>query len=822
MSRPPPSDRASRSLVPRPSSGPPARYQPFIQLPATHLTVTLAGQTITSADQLAEYLDGLAPAQVPFAIRDIQNQVLANAEYLQDFGAGVWELAETYASMQARRAQDAAAYEQEFATLIRAHQQSASRRDRLQEGHDRLTRTWMTSSFFNTVVLTQTTGSTAVIDALSAASAHGSPGQIFARASSFRLQRLAGIGPYRYRSADLTITPADIANAADQTEPSSIRPQQEQAAATQHNLVADQRGIHWIGGVPPPNVDDAYQHAGRYPALPAGPRSPVQTLPSSSAAPPFPSSPPPAQSPRPGTPQSPQTGAVTPSIQQSVELDPSRTTMTLRAQSPQTYAGMQGKGPPAKRRRDPASPQPQPPTRAQSEPAFRVKVSKPDAGPRPTEILDLISGLRTLAVSPTRSPLNRSKVRPVKIPVPQPTPLDTAIWGHVLRKAQAVAEQRQPPQLTPQQEQAIAGAVNSLPNLQASIQRLTAGVQSTLRADDDSLRAYLEGLADGSSVAFAAYNHDRHTVGGVREVAARLHRAFDGGPARIGDGNEYNQGFTVTPADFDTLIRDERHSGWLNSAVLMAALLGIARAGPGNEPAFVLHIDQVLQYRQRHIPAGQVRMPPRARNLVIPFHWGNHWTVGLVNVATRQIQHMDSHHATNRHRDAIAIMQQLLSDRSDVYGAGAWTVDTTRSGQQANSDDCGLWVIENARRLIDDLDDVAPVGPATRRFIADELYIHLINDTPPLTQQTQREADVARARQVAANAAGPGRSRSQPWSIHSTPTPGPDMPHIPNATIQPPRPSPPPTGAPGPGPRSRQGSRSSSQSSGRGRLFDGC
>jgi hypothetical protein len=43
-------------------------------------------------------------------------------------------------------------------------------------------------------------------------------------------------------------------------------------------------------------------------------------------------------------------------------------------------------------------------------------------------------------------------------------------------------------------------------------------------------------------------------------------------------------------------------------------------------------------------------------------------------------------------------------------------------------------------------DHIIPMGPATRRYIADELYSHLITDTPPLTQQSQREAKVSRVR----------------------------------------------------------------------------
>ena len=80
----------------------------------------------------------------------------------------------------------------------------------------------------------------------------------------------------------------------------------------------------------------------------------------------------------------------------------------------------------------------------------------------------------------------------------------------------------------------------------------------------------------------------------------------------------------MQPSDFDTLIRDKMHSGWLNSIMLMAALLGITRARSHQQTTFVVHIDHMLLYRTGQTTINNLPLPTRAMNLVIPLYWGNH------------------------------------------------------------------------------------------------------------------------------------------------------------------------------------------------------
>jgi Ulp1 protease family, C-terminal catalytic domain len=743
----------NRELIRVASPRPPARFVPLYQNQVTvHLHVN--GAWINSMQEVADYLNTLNPDQVVNTIRGIQDQIQDNSEYLQDVASSLWQLMQTRQDLRERRARNIEAFENEFQVILNGHNQSTLRRNRIAEAQRRLTASWMTPIFFETVVLNQTNGSSAVLDALYAARTYGLPGRVIQRASDFRLQRLARIGPYsRYGTTDLTITPQDIKNAADNSNPTPASEAHENEAARINGLIADRRGIHWLGGVPPPGIEAAYVNAGE---LTAPPEFPTGTLPSNTGA------------------DSPRSDAVTPTIQPSIETDPSRP--NLRPQQNRiSYEGMQGINT-SKRHRNAASPSP-PPRR---HPVW-IELENGSPGPKPVDIIDLISGLQTLTVSPSQSPVNPKRVKAIKNPVLRPSQLDKALWSHAMNKAQAIAEQRQPPQLSDHQRAQLAESVNSLPNLHASIQRLSSGLRETLGGDEDNLRAYLEGLCDCSSMAYTAYNQDRYTINGVRDIAGRLHRAFDGAAAQIGNGNENQQGITVQPSDFDTLIRDEMHSGWLNSIVLMAALLGIARDRSHQQTTFVVHIDHMLLYRTGQTTVNNLPLPDRAMNLVIPLHWGNHWTVGLVDVETRTIHHMDSMHQATRHQAGLSIIQQLLRQREDLFSHEDWTIGTMRSGQQSNSDDCGLWVIENARRLMEGTDHIAPVGAATRRFITEELYGHLITDTPPLTQQSRREAEVSRVRQVAENASGPGRSFTSPLHISA---PGPDMPYLPTSQPQ--------------------------------------
>ena len=226
------------------SPGPPARFVPLYQNQATvHLHVN--GEWINSMQEVADYLNTLNPDGVVNTIRSMQDQIQNNAEYLQDVASSLWQLMQTRRDLQERRARNIEAFEDEFQVILNGHNQSMLRRNRIAEAQRRLTASWMTPAFFERVVLNQTNGSSAVLDALYAARTYGSPGRVIQRASALRLQRLAKIGPYsRYGTNDRTITPQDIRHATDNSNSIPASEVRENEAARINGLIVDRRGIY--------------------------------------------------------------------------------------------------------------------------------------------------------------------------------------------------------------------------------------------------------------------------------------------------------------------------------------------------------------------------------------------------------------------------------------------------------------------------------------------------------------------------------------------------------------------------------------------------
>jgi uncharacterized membrane protein YgcG len=433
---------------------------------------------------------------------------------------------------------------------------------------------------------------------------------------------------------------------------------------------------------------------------------------------------------------------------------------------------MQGKG---DKERKPKPPTKHPRDDTSTPPARFPPPGSP--GPRPTDVVDLIENLKSLSVDANRSPLPPKAIGYIANPVKKPNACEKTIWFHVLRKCEALSHRRLLPPLTNKQKEDLNTAVRDLPTLHSSIQNLSREFQLKYGDEETTIQgAYLEGLHDASQAAYCAYDYERFTVGRVREYARMLRQAFDGNAAQIGDGSENHQGMTVRLSDFETIIRDERNNGWLNQIALMAAILAVARANPQN-PTFVVHSDVLARYRHGDIPPTDLLMPDTAQNLVFPFFFTNHWTVGLVDVTARTITHLDSTpNIHNRHQDAIRTMQNVLAANQHIYG-GEWAVSTTRSPRQVNSDDCAIWVYEHASAMIERREAPVRVTPATRRFLAESLYTALIRDTPPRTAQSQREQ--AAAAVVRMNATAPG-TRIQPIDAELLRglTPGPDMPPL--------------------------------------------
>lgn len=239
-------------------------YQSFAVRDA-YVGVTVNNQYFTSTSALRQYLDSIDSESEIRVFRTIQDQIQHGTESLQEIASDVWGLAQTRQALQARRVQNVDAFTSEFQALAYHAEECRARRQREAEAHRRLTFDWMTEGFLRTVVLEQTNGSTAVLDALNLARTFGiTPVQLMRQASALRLQRLAKLGPYQgYATNDLAITPQDIRFAiSDPPHPTPVHLPREIEAATRHRLIADSQGVHWINGVPPAAIEAAYQNGG--------------------------------------------------------------------------------------------------------------------------------------------------------------------------------------------------------------------------------------------------------------------------------------------------------------------------------------------------------------------------------------------------------------------------------------------------------------------------------------------------------------------------------------------------------------------------------
>ena len=726
------------------------QYQSIAAQPPTTIGIYVGNEALQSTAHFRAILNRqVSESEVINVFRRIQGQVQSNAELLQDLAFDIWEIAGERDEMKRYRTENTARYNSEFSILHDGHKQAKTRRNRLDQSRRALLADYMTEAFLDVVVTEQTKRSTAVYDALVAAmrtrNQHRlSPVALFYRASQFRLQRLAGIGPYTRQNNEPTITVADIRHAsALQQDGGNVNFMYSQhsdsilqsSTADVHELVPDQHSIHWLRGVQPAGIVQAYHNNGQRPERPE------------------------VQGPKPAGGPSAGAGA---------------------------GAGQGGK----KGGKKPGNRQPKviPLNENPNNDSPETKRRKMDRyGPMPSDILDLISKLRTLVVVPSGSarPV-RSQVKQLANPVTNPNHVDNALWRHALRKAHAISRNTQPEPLSQEDMETFNRAADNMPSVYSSVNRVADAVRSGGPPDHPNVLAYLEGIADFATVAFEAHNREYRTTGYVRRLVQRFRDYYGEGLARVNTGNEWNQGMELSASDFESFVHDEMHPGWLNGVTLMASLLAISTS---LDPpvAFVVHVDHMLSYRTGRFTIDDVRLPTAPMNLVIPLHWGNHWTVATVDVTIRTIRHMDSlslHDLGGRQGSAIEAIQRLLRDASNIFGAEPWTVDTTPSGQQPNDHDCGLWVIENARGMLEGSDHTPVVVPATRGHLAQELF--------EVVQMYQPRGQGATTRQLALShipqTVGEGfTTRGLSNSPHraSKYQPGTDIPFLPNSVILP-------------------------------------
>jgi Ulp1 protease family, C-terminal catalytic domain len=118
-------------------------------------------------------------------------------------------------------------------------------------------------------------------------------------------------------------------------------------------------------------------------------------------------------------------------------------------------------------------------------------------------------------------------------------------------------------------------------------------------------------------------------------------------------------------------------------------------------------------------------IPGTPPTVTIPLHFGNHWAIVHINLMRREIHFLDSQENEARRADVRRVVMNFIRQREDVfatYPGEEYQLINTRSYQQANSYDCGLYAIENARAMIHDELLTEVVGTASRRDTFHRLY----------------------------------------------------------------------------------------------------
>lgn len=109
--------------------------------------------------------------------------------------------------------------------------------------------------------------------------------------------------------------------------------------------------------------------------------------------------------------------------------------------------------------------------------------------------------------------------------------------------------------------------------------------------------------------------------------------------------------------------------------------------------------------------------------VLVPIHHHSHWTLLVVRPAARTIEHFDSLGGMSRAHVAL-IQEWLRQELGDKYVEEDWTVLPSRSPQQDNGSDCGVFLLTTAKLRALNLDPLsygAKDIPLIRKRIVGEL-----------------------------------------------------------------------------------------------------
>ena len=158
--------------------------------------------------------------------------------------------------------------------------------------------------------------------------------------------------------------------------------------------------------------------------------------------------------------------------------------------------------------------------------------------------------------------------------------------------------------------------------------------------------------------------------------------------------------------------------GWLTDDVILATMKLDAEKTSG-----VWVVDPVVWAnweRRRYSAEALPRLPkPQPTKMLVPCHFENHWALLFFDFDASTVKFIDSIQHDKRFNKAVesatAYLQQHKMRRNN------WSIDIFDSESQENQSDCGVFVIENARLLVESGQVSPPVNSGTRLGILKRL-----------------------------------------------------------------------------------------------------
>lgn len=603
--------------------------------PRTELPLLVDGQTFYSVSDLIVYLESLSGVARYSAVERVRKYIVSMVLGNDQI------LHDFYQWLLDHHEEELKNPEQREAWRVFRETHSKVRKRR-QEGREALAGEgkWSTTEFWDDVIVPLTGASADVTDALrKIKKANIKPIETMQRGCLEMFRRWIGEAPNRFRKDKFcTGTDLKVANLGSRTEERQIN-QDKYYASGLKNLVLDKHGFLWHHS-PPANVDTAVQ------------RQRIR--------------------------ESDMTGSEPTGEGRSLRKRPR---VTELGDADDDNVGRVEDLSPRTRASTKKAAKKQPSTHAR-------KVSEMD---RIFNKLNVVQEATSRARSESmkkkgidpNAPLSPNRLQ---IPVKKPSQLQTSIWEVIEKRVRGI-KFKVPVNISDEARRVMKlPAAQLLPEVDA----IARGLAATANTEDTVL-AYTQSLIDAFRLAIRSNVTESSEMSELRTIVNEWARRWQARNVRLVDGSLNQGGVELDLFDMSSLLLGEGYSGWLNGDIIHGALnIGLNQNLVHVVPAMAFD----FWHRGNHAD-NMFDVPGHHPSLVVMVHWGNHWALMIADRATGLIHYLDSYEIGDRRQMAMSSMRNFLVTHPG-YMNQVWRNADTRSGEQVNGYDCGVWAVQNA------------------------------------------------------------------------------------------------------------------------------